>query len=254
MVSTDVSAEVSRPRQPARRGTNAAAPGPAQLAATVRGLGVDAEDLPGFFAAFVLMLVVVDATVVSSRQGLTPLRQSLQPGLGVLAEIVVSYVLALVLYRLAEFWDELWDRCYSVRYKPDSGDIKWRGWLLGMDGRVAPSLWLLPGGRDLDDQRRKAQNRLGLQRQVYRAALTAVRRSDRSAVINAIEASRARSRLCRTLILPVLVVSIVCLLAPDADLNLAGFAGLVVVLGLLVAYANERVSHVDQLYTAVGDL
>ena len=121
MVSTGVSAEVGRARPTSSKGANIATPGQAQLHAMVRGLGVEAEDVPGFFAVFVLMLALVDASVISS---LLPLRVQLLPGLGVLTEVVASYILAFVVYRLGELWDETWERFYSSR-----------GWLVGVAGR-----------------------------------------------------------------------------------------------------------------------
>jgi hypothetical protein len=219
MLSTGVSVDASRARP--------GAPSQAQVAAMLRGLGVEAEDLPGFLAVFILMLALVDATVIS---GLLPLRLQLLPGLGLLTEVVVSYILAFVLYRLGE----LWDAALEAR--------NWR-WV-----RV------LPHGRDLDQQRTQAQERLGERTVVYDAAVRAIRASNRSDLVTLIEASRARARLCRTLILPVALLGLVCLVAPDWNLNLAGLASVPLVVGLLVAYANERVLHVRQLYAAVGEI
>ena len=227
MVSTGISAEVGRSRQASSKGTNVNAPSQTQLLATVRGLGIEAEDLPGFFAVFVLMLTLVDASVTSS---LLPLRVQLLPGLGILTEVVVSYILAFVLYRLGELWD------------------------VAIDGRTWRWLRVLPRAGDLERDRVKAQERLGVQHGLYDAAVKLIDSSHRHDLLDKLEVSRARSRLCRTLILPVLVISGVCLVAPDWNVNLVGLAALGVLIGLLVAFAKERVNHVHQVYAAVGDL
>jgi hypothetical protein len=228
MVSTGVSAEVGRSRHTSSRGGPvSSAANQTQVLATVRGLGIEAEDLPGFIAVFVLMLALVDASVTSS---LLPLRVQLLPGLGILTELVVSYILAFVLYRLGELWD------------------------VAIDGRTWRWLRVLPHAGDLERGRLEAQERLGVYRGLYEAAMTRIERSHRHDLIDKVEVSRARSRLCRTLILPVLVISAVCMVAPDWNVNLAGLAALGVVVGLLVAFAKEHVNHVHQVYAAVGDL
>jgi hypothetical protein len=228
MVSTGVSAEVGRSRQTSsKRGSVSAAVSQAQMLATVRGLGIEAEDLPGFVAVFVLMLAMVDAGVTSA---LLPLRVQLLPGLGILTEVVVSYILAFVLYRLGELWD------------------------MAIDGRTWRWLRVLPYADDLERDRLEAQERLGVQHGLYDAAVKLIDRSQRSDLLEQVEVSRARSRLCRTLILPVLLISGVCMVAPDWNVNLVGLAALGVVLALVVAFAKERVNHVHQVYAAVGDL
>jgi hypothetical protein len=228
MVSTGVSGEVSRSRQASSKGgTASTAPSQAQVLATVRGLGIEAGDLPAFLAVFVLMLALVDASVTSS---LLPLRVQLLPGLGILTEVVVSYILAFVLYRLGELWD------------------------VAVDGKSWRWLRVLPHAGDLEGDRLRAQERLGVQHGLYDAAVKLIDRSHRHDLLDKVEVSRARARLCRTLILPVLVISVVCLVAPDWNVNLAGLAALALVLGLLVAFAKERVNHVHQVYAAVGDL
>lgn len=228
MVSTGVSAEVGRSRQTSSKGgTVSSAAHQMQVLATIRGLGIEAEDLPGFVAVFVLMLALVDACVTGS---LLPLRVQLLPGLGILTELVVSYILAFVLYRLGELWDT------------------------AIDGRTWPWLRLLPHGSDLERERLQAQERLGVQHGLYDAAVKSIERSHRHDLLDKLEVSRARSRLARTLILPVLVISGVCLVAPDWNVNLAGLAALGVVVGLLLAFAKERVNHVHQVYAAVGEL
>jgi hypothetical protein len=228
MVSMGVSAEVGRSRQTSSRGgTVSSAAHQTYVRATVRGLGIEAEDLPGFLAVFVLMLALVDACVTSS---LLPLRVQLLPGLGILTELVVSYILAFVLYRLGELWD------------------------VAIDGRTWPWLRVLPHAVELERDRLQAQERLGVQDGLYEAALKSIERSHRRDLLERVEVSRARSRLCRTLILPVLVISAICMIAPDWNVNLAGLAALGVVVGLLIAFAKERVNHVHQVYAAVGDL
>jgi hypothetical protein len=228
MVSTGVSAEVGRSRQISGKGGSVTtAASQAQMLATVRGLGIEAEDLPGFVAVFVLMLALVDAGVTSA---LLPLRLQLLPGLGILTEVVVSYILAFVLYRLGELWD------------------------VAIDGRTWRWLRVLPHAGDLERDRLRAEERLGVQHGLYDAAVKLIARSHRADLLDRVEVSRARARLCRTLILPVLVISAVCLVAPDWNVNLAGLAAVVVVIGLLVAFANERVNHVHQVYAAVRDL
>lgn len=228
MVSTGVSAEVGRSgRTGARGGSVNTQPSQAQVVATVRGLGIEAEDLPGFLAVFVLMLALVDASVTSS---LLPLRVQLLPGLGILTEVVVSYILAFVLYRLGELWD------------------------VAIDGRTWRWLRVLPHAGELERDRVQAQERLGAQHDLYDAAVKLIDRSHRHDVIQKLEVSRARARLCRTLILPVLLISVVCLAAPDWNVNLAGLATLGIAVGLLVVFAKERVNHVHQVYAAVGDL
>jgi hypothetical protein len=228
MVSTGVSAEVGRSRQTSSKGGSvSSAVSQAQMLATVRGLGIEAEELPGFVAVFVLMLAMVDAGVTSA---LLPLRLLLLPGLGILTELVVSYILAFVLYRLGELWD------------------------VAIDGRSWRWLRVLPHASDLERDRLQAQERLGIQHGLYDAAVKVIVRSQRPELISKLDVSRARATLCRTLILPMLVISGVCMAAPDWNVNLAGLAALGVVIALVVAFAKERVNHVHQVYAAVGDL
>jgi hypothetical protein len=233
------------------------------LERALASLGVSAADLPGFTITLVLALVVVD-TVVLESSDLRSIREAWIPDLRVIAEVAIAYLIALIFYVLGEFWNEAWDYLYSVRYTHDNagGWTEHKGKLADVDGRPRGFLWLIPGGRDLQENRVAAQEllvaakaatvgdgiddrpKLEWKKRSYAEVLATLQ--GEGAVSAAITASLTRARVCRTLILPVLALGILGLVVPGHWP--LGVASILASVGLLVGFANQRVSHADAVY------